>query len=158
MGAVQFDGVDAGADGAFRRLHEAVAHARHVIRGHLPGRRPLRTERNGGRSDRLPRIFSGPQRLTAFPWPLRGGLASRMGELNADLGSAVTTTMGDDPRQRRLAVVRIEPEAAMADAAAALDAGGLDHHQRRPGIGEHAEMIEMPVGGHAVVGAVLAHG
>ena len=81
-----------------------------------------------------------------------------MGELNANLRGAVTTTMGDDARQRCLAVVRIKPEATMADAAAALDAGGLDHHQRRPGIGEHAEMIEMPVGGHAVVGAVLAHG
>ncbi len=66
--------------------------------------------------------------------------------------------MGDHPRQRRLTVVRVKPKAAMADAAAALDTRGLDHEQRCPGIGEHAEMIEVPVGGHAVVGTVLAHG
>ena len=46
----------------------------------------------------------------------------------------------------------------MADAAAAVDNRGLDHEQRCPGIGEHAEMIEVPVGGYAVVGTVLAHG
>ena len=40
----------------------------------------------------------------------------------------------------------------------ALDAGGLDHEQRRAGIGQHAEVIEVPVGRDAVVGAVLAHG
>ena len=80
-----------------------------------------------------------------------------MGELDAELGGAVATAMGDDARQRRLAVVRIKPEAAMTDAAAALDAGGLDHDQRGAGIGEHAEMIEVPVGRHAIVGTVLAH-
>ena len=37
-----------------------------------------------------------------------------MGELNAELRGAVTTTMGDDARQRRLAVVRIKPKAAVA--------------------------------------------
>ena len=36
MGPVQLDGVDAGANGALCRLHEAVAHARHVVRRHLP--------------------------------------------------------------------------------------------------------------------------
>ena len=71
---------------------------------------------------------------------------------------AVAAAMGDDARERRFAVVGIEPEAAVADAAAALDAGRLDHDQRGAGIGEHAEMIDVPVGGDAVVGAVLAHG
>ena len=158
MGAVELDDVDAGANGALCRLHEAVAHARHVVRGHLPGGWPFGTERDRRRSDRLPRVLSRLQRRTAFPRSLRGGLATRMGELNAKLRSAVTATMGDDARQRCLAVVRVKPKATMADAAAALDAGGLDHEQRRPGIGEHTEMIEVPVGRHAVVGAVLTHG
>ena len=81
-----------------------------------------------------------------------------MGELHTELGAAVAAAMGDDARQRRLAVIRVEPEAAMSDAATALDAGGLDHDQRGAGIGEHAEMVEVPVVGDAVVGAVLAHG
>jgi len=80
-----------------------------------------------------------------------------MGELDAELGCAVTTTMVDDTRQTRLTVVRIESKAAMTDATAALDAGGLDHDQRGAGIGEHTEMIEVPVGCHAIVGTVLAH-
>jgi len=46
----------------------------------------------------------------------------------------------------------------VADAAAPLDAGRLDHDQRRPGIGQHAKVVDVPVGRHAVVGAVLAHG
>ena len=85
-------------------------------------------------------------------------LCGRHGRAGCRLGGSVTTTMGYHPCERRFAVVRIEPEATVADAAAALDAGRFDHDQRRAGIGEHAEMIEMPVGGHAVVGAVLAHG
>jgi hypothetical protein len=66
--------------------------------------------------------------------------------------------MGDHARERRLAVVRIEPEAAVADAAAALDVGHLGDHQAGAGIRQHTEMVEMPVGGYAIVGAVLAHG
>ena len=74
------------------------------------------------------------------------------------LAVPIAAAMGDDARERRLAVVGIEPEAAVGDAAAALDAGRLDHDQAGAGIGQHAEMIEVPVGGDAVVGAVLAHG
>ena len=157
VGPVQFDEIDACADGALCRLHESIAHAGHVVRRHLPRSWPLRTERNGRRSDGLPRILSPSQRRAAFPWPLGGGFAPGMGELDAELGCAVTATMGDDTRQTRLAVVRIEPKAAMTDATAALDAGGLDHDQRGTGIGEHAEMIKVPVGCHAIVGTVLAH-
>ena len=65
--------------------------------------------------------------------------------------------MGDHAPERRFAVVRIESEATVADAAAALDARRFDDEQSRARIGEHAEVIEVPVGGHAVVGAVLAH-
>ena len=46
----------------------------------------------------------------------------------------------------------------MADAAVALDMGRLDDQERRAGIGQHAEMHHVPVGGAAVIGAVLAHG
>ena len=81
-----------------------------------------------------------------------------MRKLDAELGGADAPAMGNDAGERGLVGVGIEPHAAVGDAAVALDMGGLDHHQRRAGIGQHAEMAEMPIGGAAVVGAVLAHG
>ena len=98
---------------------------------------------------------SGP---AAFPRALRRGLAAGMRELDADLGGAEAMAMGDHARERGFAVIGIEPEAAVADAAAALDVGHLGDHQAGAGIRQHAEMVDMPVGGDAVVGAVLAHG
>ena len=46
----------------------------------------------------------------------------------------------------------------MGDAAAPLHVGRLHHDQVRARVGEHGEMAEVPIGGGAVVGAVLAHG
>ena len=46
----------------------------------------------------------------------------------------------------------------MRDAAVPLDMGGFDDHQRGAGIGQHAEMHQVPVIGAAVVGGILAHG
>src|SRR5262249_24574079 len=97
------------------------------------------------------------KRLAALPRPSRGGLASGMGELDAELGGAIAAAVGDDARKRGFAIVRIEPEAAVGDPATALDASGLNHDQLRPGNGEHIEVHNVPIGGHAVVGAVLAH-
>ena len=45
----------------------------------------------------------------------------------------------------------------MGDAAVALDMGRLDDHQSGAGIGQHAEMHQVPVIGAAVVGRILAH-
>ena len=150
--------IDAGANGALCRLHEAVAHPDHVVGRHLPRGWPFGTERM---ADGAMVSHGSRPRPSARP-PSHGrceeALATRMRELNAELGSAVTATMVDDARQtppRKL--VRIESKAAMTDATAALDAGGLDHDQRGAGIGEHTEMIEVPVGCHAIVGTVLAH-
>src|SRR5262249_47875607 len=78
--------------------------------------------------------------------------------LDADPGSAVAAAMGNEAGERRLAVVGIEPEGAVGDAAAPLDPGRLDHDQRGPGNGEHPEMADVPGGGDAVVRPVLAHG
>src|SRR5262249_22041358 len=121
--SVQLDGVDAGADRAFGRLDEGVAHALHVRRRHLVRHRPIGAECNGGWSDRLPSVLARCKRLAALPWPARGGFAPGMGELDAELRRAIAAAVGDHARKRRFAIVRIEPEAAVADAAAALDAG-----------------------------------
>ena len=80
-----------------------------------------------------------------------------MRDLDAELGGAHAAAMRDHARQRGLVVVGIKPEAAMGDAAMALDMGRLDDHQRRAGIRQHAEMDQVPVVGAAVVGGVLAH-
>ena len=61
-----------------------------------------------------------------------------MGELDADLGGADAMAMIDDARERRLAGVRIEPEAAVGDAAVPLHVGHLDNDQAGAGIGQHA--------------------
>ena len=74
----------------------------------------------------------GRQRLGAFPGPLRGGLAAGMRELDAEFRRADALAMGDDARQRVLAVVRIKPEAAMGDAADAFDMGRLEHSKPAP--------------------------
>src|SRR5262249_55769750 len=141
---VQLDGVDAGADRTFGGIDEAVAHALHVRRRHLSRHRPIGAECNGGWGDRLPGVLSWCKRLAALPWPSRGGLASGMGELDAELGGTIPAAVGDEARKHGFAIIRIEPEAAVGDAAVALDAGGLNHDQRRPGIGEHTQTSAVP--------------
>ena len=158
MRAMELDAVDAGADRAPGRGYEALTHPLHVVGHHRARHMPIAAERNGRRSDRLPGILSRSERLRAFPGPLRRGLAAGVRQLDAELGRAVTTAMRDHPCERRLAIIGIEAETAVRDAAVALDVRRLDYHQRSAGIGEHAEMTEVPVVGDPVVGAVLAHG
>ena len=45
----------------------------------------------------------------------------------------------------------------MGDAAVTLHMGRLDDDEAGAGIGEHAEMGDVPIAGAAVTGAVLAH-
>ena len=80
-----------------------------------------------------------------------------MGELDAELRGAVAPADVDDVLEGRFAVVRIEAEAAMGDAAVALHMGRLDDDEAGSRISEHAEMGDVPVAGAAVIGAVLAH-
>jgi hypothetical protein len=103
-------------------------------------------------------VFGRLERLTAFPRALRGRLATGMSKLDAELGGAVAAAMVDQARERRFAIVGIEAEATVRNAAATLNAGCFDHEQRGAGICQHAEVSDMPVRGDAVDGAVLAHG
>src|SRR5262245_40947284 len=155
---MQFYGVHADADRALCSFDEAIADAFHVGRRHLVWHRPIGAERNGRRSDDLPRILTRREWLSPLPWPPRRRFAASMGELDPKLGSPVAAAMSDDTGQARLAVIGIESEATVADAAPPLDARRFDDEQSRARIGQHAEVIEVPVGGHSVVGAVLAHG
>ena len=98
------------------------------------------------------------ERAAAFPRTLRRGFASGVRKLDAEPGVTEAAAMRDHPRKRRFTVVRIKPEAAVGNAPAALDAGRLYHYQRGPRIAQHAEVVQVPVGRNAIIGAVLAHG
>jgi hypothetical protein len=80
-----------------------------------------------------------------------------MRQLDPKLCRSDPPAMRDDVGKRIFAGVRIKPEAAVGDAAVPFDMGGFDHEQAGAGIGQHAEMRQVPVIGDAVIGAVLAH-
>ncbi len=154
---MQLDGVEAEPHRALGGIGEGGAYARHILFGHGARRMPARSERQRRGRDRLPGILSRRQRLGAFPWTLRRSLASGMGELDGELCRSDVPAMRDDAIERLLAGIGIEPEAAVGDAAVALDMGRLDDQHAGAGIRQHAEMGHVPVVGDAVVGAVLAH-
>ncbi len=80
-----------------------------------------------------------------------------MGELNAELGGPGAPAEIDDAPERGFVLVRIEPHAAVGDAAVALHMGRLDDDKAGARIRQHAEMGDVPVGGAAVDSRVLAH-
>src|SRR3954464_7735328 len=61
-----------------------------------------------------------------------------------------------DALERGLAIIRIDADAPMRDAAESLHFGHLDEHEPRAGIRQHTEVRHVPVADHAVGGAVLA--
>ena len=81
-----------------------------------------------------------------------------MGELDAELCGPGATAEIDDALKGRFGFVRIKPHAAMGDATVAFHVGRLDDDEASARIRQHAEMCEVPVGGAAIDGAVLAHG
>jgi hypothetical protein len=81
-----------------------------------------------------------------------------MRELNAETRRAgVPPGCSKGARQGCFVAVGIETKAAMADPPPPLDCCRLDHYEARAGESEGAQMLQMPVRGRAVLGAVLAH-
>ena len=97
------------------------------------------------------------ERAAALPGKPGRTLAPGMGELDAERGRARAAAQRHDPGQRRLVRLRIEAEAAMADAAARLDRGLLDDDEARARQRQRPQMLQVPIIGRAVLGAVLAH-
>ncbi len=95
--------------------------------------------------------------LAAVPGPRAGGLAAGMGELHRDGRGGMLAHGGEDLLQRGLAGVAVEPETARRDAADRLHMGRLDAEHRRARQREVVDVGEVPVGGDAVVGRILAH-
>ena len=80
-----------------------------------------------------------------------------MRKLDAKFRRTDAMAMSNDARQRRLALIGIEPKTAVGDAAAPLHMGRLNDDQPGAGIGQHTQMGDVPVGGDAIGGAILAH-
>ncbi len=79
-----------------------------------------------------------------------------MGQLNRR-HRALRLEEPGQPAQGLAVRVRPDPETAVGDAPACLHARGLHEHRTRPTEGELAEMGQMPVTGHSVLGGVGAH-
>ncbi len=137
--------------------NEGRAHAFHVGFGDFARRVPVVAERDRRSRHGRPRIGVRRERTCALPRFLRRRLAAGMGDLDAEFGGAGAARRRDHTGERCFVVVRIEPKAAMGDAALALDMGCLDNHQSGAGIRQHAEMHQVPIIGAAVVGRILAH-
>ncbi len=157
MGHVQLDGVETDPHRTLRRCRERAAHPREIIRLHGARDVPAGSERQSGRPDGLPRVPVRLQGTAALPGPLHGGLAARMGKLDAELRGPGTPAEISDALERRFAFVGIEPQAAMGDAAVALHMGRLDNDEAGAGIRQHAKVSDVPVGRATVDGAVLTH-
>ena len=115
---------------------------------------------NRGRGDCRPGIIAFAERQAALPRHMHRRLAAGVGELNAEAGTRRRdpSRRRERPRRRGLVVVAVEAEAAMGDAAAPFHAGRLDGDEAGPRHGEHHPVLDVPVGGRAVIGRVLAHG
>ena len=81
-----------------------------------------------------------------------------MGELDAELHLRHPGPRPfDDGLQRRFVLVAVEAEAALGDAALALDMGGLEAQQAGARHREHAVMHLVPGLGAAIDRRILAH-
>ena len=117
------------------------------------GRRVGFIERQGRRGDGLPGTFG--QRTTAAPGNVRTGLAAGVGELDTRDG-ALGLDIGRDAGPRGDVIVLPDAGAAGSDAAVWMDGGGFGD-DRAGADGSGAQVDQVPVGGEAVDGGVLAH-
>jgi hypothetical protein len=154
---VELDEIEAEPVGAPCGRDEIGGHLGDVLARHRPRRVPARVERHRRRGHGLPRPLVGLEGRAALPSHMHRGLASGVGQLDPDLGVAVSAAGLEDTRQGRLVGVRVEAEAAVRDAALRAHPRRLDHQEPGAGERELAQMHHVPIAGAAVDGAVLAH-
>ena len=161
VGAVDLDEVEAGAHRALGGVGEGADEALDAALVERRRHVPVGREGDGRRRHRLPGDPpAGAQRAAALPRAVGGGLAAGMGELDAEAGAVRRHAAGGGQRalRGRFVVIGVEAEAAVGDAAMALDPGRLDGDHAGAGHGERHPVLQVPVGRRAVVGGVLAHG
>ena len=81
-----------------------------------------------------------------------------MSQLDRDWNRRYAANHADDALERLLAGVVIKAQAAVGDAAAWFDRGGLENQEARAAERELTQVCEMPGLGAAVDGCVLTHG
>ena len=112
-----------------------------------------------GRGNRLPapRVSRRDWRA-AVPGQIGRGLAPGVGQLNAHRGVTVVAAEPDHTSQCLLILIGPQPQTAGRNPRFRADAGGFHEDQAHAADRKLTQVHEMPVGGAAVVGTVLAHG
>jgi len=140
-----------------RSPHEIGAHLIQVSTCHFDGRlAELREIRQGRGCHQRP--ITGCQRMIhLFPAKLRGALASRMPELQADFSGCSTMHEIDDGAPG--VPLGVVPQAGTAgrDAGVAADARHLGKDQASAADGARAVMHQMEIAGHALLRRIHAH-
>ena len=157
---VELEDVEADAHGALGGLDKRGDERGELRRVERVRRGPGLRERERRRRDGRPRVLGGGEGLAAaLPRDVDRRLATGVRELDAEPGADRRdgAARGEDAGERALVVIAVEPEAAVRDAPATLDGGGLDHHEPGAAQGEVHEVLQVPIGGRAVVRRVLAH-
>ncbi|CAI8308778.1 MAG: Uncharacterised protein [Rhodospirillaceae bacterium] len=159
MGHVHLDHVKADFIGPPSRCNKVIDDLRQpVIVQRGRGLEGLVVSRGrGGNGLPAPRVGCRDRR-TAVPRQIGRGLAPGVGQLNAHGRVAVVAAEPDHAGQSLLILVGPQPQTAGGNPRLRADAGGFHEDQAHTADRELTQVHQVPVGGAAVVGAVLAHG
>ena len=118
----------------------------------------MRAEGHGRRGDGLPaaRIVRSNM-VVAFPGTVGAGLAPGVGDLDTRHRATGLDRAGNTGHALGLLVIP-QPGASGADAPFRGYRSGLDDHQTGAATGQAGVMMQVPVRGHTIDSAVLAHG
>ncbi len=157
MGHVQLDHVEAGTLGVFHRGDEIIDHLVHVLERRFPGHGAVLEIRQGRRRDELPATLRQRFVDAAIPGLAGRSLAPGVPDLCTKLRMTVVMHEADDAFPFFRLVVVPQPGAARRDPACGRGADHLRVDQAGTADPAFPVMHEMPVGGIAVLGTVLAH-
>ena len=158
MRHVQFQHVETGSNGVHGGIHEIGFHPVHLFPRHFPGQVAVLQVRQGRRRNNLPGIFRKGLVDAALPGDAGRALAPGVTYLRTDFCFAVAVhERTDAPPLFRLFRIPY-PGAAGRDAPVRRGAQHFRIHETDAAYGPGAVMNKMPVPGHAVQRAVLAHG
>ena len=161
VGAMNLKHIEIGFDRTQRCLTPILAQLLEVLQRQFVRHQPSvihrdRTRRNDGPWLVTACMVFRRQCSVTVPWPLHARLPPRMSELNRRHRSIGAQKRSDALERRNLSVMP-QTEVAMGDAPFGDHSRRLGHHDAGAALCELAEMNQMPVIGHAVLGRVLAH-
>ena len=156
---VQLHRLDAQHVAAFGGVHKVGLDLRDVGQAQFGGRGFLRQVGQGAGGHGLPAAVFGGDQHAAVPGACAGGLAARVADLDAH-GHVRGQASGavQFVTQRSLGGIVPQAQAAGADAAHGRHGSGFDGEQARAAVEQIGPVRQVPIGGLAVVGRVLAHG